>query len=138
METDTSQTTGIYIFFQVNIQVRHSIITNCSRITQNFRLHFFLSSCSHSPKNPSSCQINLALQLPQPSCFENKLIGPKLQAQRIQLCREREVQGRGGWRPYVLRGGPGDVDVGLYVGNPLAGRDPRHRRRRVRDSGAGA
>jgi len=30
----------------------------------------------------------------------------------------------------VLRGGAGDVDVGLDVGDPLAGRDPHHRRRR--------
>jgi len=30
----------------------------------------------------------------------------------------------------VLRGWPGDVNVGLYVGNPLPGGDPRHRRRR--------
>jgi len=28
----------------------------------------------------------------------------------------------------VLRGGAGDVDVGLYVRNPLFGGDPRHRR----------
>ena len=30
----------------------------------------------------------------------------------------------------MLRGGAGDVDVGLDVGDPLAGRDPHHRRRR--------
>jgi hypothetical protein len=30
----------------------------------------------------------------------------------------------------MLHGGAGDVDVGLDVGDPLAGRDHHHRRRR--------
>jgi hypothetical protein len=101
-------------------QRTNSSLTNCTRTTQRYRILKFVPPAKRVKKSRITASATELLKK------QSKLTEPKLQAMRTQS-DERNV-------PYVLGGRPRDVDVGLDVGDPLAGRNPRHcnRVRRVR------